>query len=87
LNKHEKFTARTSFEKLRYETRRHFLKQCTTGLGMMAMGSFLQSCGGTPQNTVASAANPLAPKMPHFAGKAKSVIYLHGRCAFAARII
>jgi hypothetical protein len=65
------------FEKLRYETRRHFLKQCTTGLGMMAMGSFLQSCGSTPQNTVASAANPLAPKMPHFAGKAKSVIYLH----------
>jgi hypothetical protein len=42
---------------------------------MMAMGSFLQSCGSTPQNTVASAANPLAPKMPHFAGKAKSVIY------------
>jgi hypothetical protein len=25
------------------------------GLGMMAMGSFLQSCGSTPQNTVASA--------------------------------
>jgi hypothetical protein len=47
------------------------------GLGDDGYGFFSQSCGSTPQNTVASAANPLAPKMPHFAGKAKSVIYLH----------
>src|SRR5690606_36551556 len=36
-------------------------------------------CGNpSPASTAAyDAANPLAPKMPHFRGKAKSVIYLH----------
>lgn len=65
---------------LNFETRRHFLKQCTTGLGMMAMGSFLQSCnflGGNTSDPLANTGNPLAPKLPQFAAKAKSVIYIH----------
>lgn len=51
------------------------------GLGALALGSFLQSCGsGTATNTssvVFDPANPLAPKLPMFPGRAKSVIYLH----------
>ncbi|WP_394990345.1 DUF1501 domain-containing protein [Emticicia sp.] len=54
--------------------RRHFLKQCSTGLGMMALGS-LTGCFGNKANPLTG--NPLMPKLPHFASKAKSVIYLH----------
>jgi Protein of unknown function (DUF1501) len=70
---------------LEFTTRRHFLKECRTGMGMMALGSFLGSCDWLgSKNTAASAANslfdpmhPMMPKLPHFPGKAKSVIYLH----------
>lgn len=63
---------------LKAETRRHFLKQCTTGLGMMAMGSLLNSCTEpTPKQVADTLNNPLYPQSPHFMGKAKSVIYIH----------
>ncbi len=62
-------------------TRRHFLKECAFGFGSLALGSFLQSCGtGSSVNEVNNLfdpAHPLLPKQPHFAGRAKSVIYLH----------
>jgi hypothetical protein len=54
------------------QTRRHFLRQCSTGLGMMALGA-LGGCTRSPE----TASNPMLPKLPHFAAKAKSVIYLH----------
>ncbi len=54
--------------------RRHFLKQCSTGLGMMALGS-LTGCFGNKANPLID--SPLMPKLAHFAPKAKSVIYLH----------
>jgi transposase InsO family protein len=51
---------------------------------MMALGSFLNGCdwlgsreGSTQAAPAFNPANPTAPKMPHFAAKAKSVIYLH----------
>ena len=47
-------------------TRRHFLKNTGLGLGAMALASL-----------EAKANEPLAPRPPHFAGKAKNVIYLH----------
>jgi uncharacterized protein (DUF1501 family) len=50
--------------------RRQFLRDCGVGLGKIALGSLL---AGSP---VASAANPFAPKQPHFPGKAKAVIHL-----------
>ena len=53
------------------QTRRHFFGQCALGLGSLALTSLLQRDG-----TAAPAVNPLAPKPPHFPGKAKSVIYL-----------
>jgi hypothetical protein len=67
---------------VRMNTRRHFLKECAMGFGGLALGSLLQSCGLGSSTTPASGinfdpANPLAPKLPMFPGKAKSVIYLH----------
>ena len=53
-------------------TRRTFLKQSQVGLGALALGSLL---GDRAQADVND--NPLAPKKPAFAAKAKSVIYLH----------
>jgi uncharacterized protein (DUF1501 family) len=52
--------------------RRHFLRDCGVGLGKIALGSLL--VGAKPQGV--SAANPFAPKAPHFPGKAKAVIHL-----------
>lgn len=61
-------------------TRRHFLRESAMGLGALAMGSLLGGCG-RPETASAAAAfdpvHPLLPKAPHFAGKARSVIYLH----------
>jgi len=59
-----------------FETRRHFLKQCTSGLGMMALGTLFGGCG-SESSTKQLVTNPLGVKIPHFAAKAKSVIFLH----------
>ena len=55
-------------------SRRHFFKQGGLGLGSMALGSMLARDlpGAVPMG-----ANPLLPKDPHFAPRAKNVIYLH----------
>src|SRR5260370_10381061 len=45
--------------------RRWFLQQCGVGLGAMALGQLLSA-----------SENPLAPKKPHFAPKARRVIFL-----------
>ena len=61
------------FENLQLATRRHFLQACPSGLGAMALASM-----GTPETQAApDFVNPLAAKVPHFAPKAKRVIYLH----------
>jgi hypothetical protein len=64
----------------RYVTRRWFLRDCGVGLGKMALASLLaRSMGGRALGAAASAAakpNLLAPKAPHFPGKAKAVIHL-----------
>lgn len=61
---------------IQYQTRRHFLKTCTTGLGAMALGSML-GCfpdGSQEQDILGQFS---ANKFSHFAPKAKRVIYLH----------
>lgn len=63
-----------NFERLQFLSRRHFLKTGATGLGAMALASLLNSDAAV---SVAATDNPLAPKQPHFPGKAKRVIYLH----------
>jgi hypothetical protein len=57
--------------------RRHFLRDCTVGLGKMALGSLL--VGGMSRaahGAEGAPAHPLALKAPHFAPKAKAVIHL-----------
>ncbi|MBE7171340.1 MAG: DUF1501 domain-containing protein [Williamsia sp.] len=66
----------------RLHTRRHFLRECAFGFGSLALGSLLQSCSIGSANAGTSAipfdpAHPLAPKLPQFPAKAKSIIYLH----------
>jgi hypothetical protein len=61
-------------ESLQHLTRRHFLKQTQAGIGGMALASLL---GRDLKAAPNAAADPLAPHAPHFAPKAKRVIYLH----------
>src|SRR5690349_18915198 len=57
-------------------TRRHFFRGCQLGVGKIALASLLTS--GMARSSLAAplAANPLAPRAPHYAPKAKSVIHL-----------
>ncbi|MEJ7618696.1 MAG: DUF1501 domain-containing protein, partial [Pyrinomonadaceae bacterium] len=52
--------------------RRWFLEQCGVGLGTMALGQLLAGAGLASTGSD----NPLAPKKPHHAPKAKNVIFL-----------
>jgi hypothetical protein len=62
-------------------TRRHFIRESAMGLGALALGSILQSCGSRSSAAAGSVAfdpaHPMAPRLPMFPAKAKSVIYLH----------
>lgn len=59
-------------------TRRHFLKECSLGLGAIALASMLPGCSSpNASSSVNDLINPLLPKAPHFPGRAKAVIYLH----------
>jgi hypothetical protein len=51
--------------------RRRFLKEVACGIGMMGLADLLAADGRT-----ADTANPLAPRKPHFPGKAKNVIFM-----------
>jgi len=50
-------------------SRRWFIEQCGVGMGALALNHLLGSAGYAQDN-------PLAPKKPHFAPKAKNVIFL-----------
>ena len=60
------------------QTRRHFLTSSANGMGMLALASLLKADGLLADETSA-VPNPLAPKPPHFAPKAKACI-----CIFMA---
>lgn len=53
---------------LKTTTRRHFFQRCGVGVGSIALGCLL--------GDRTSEAQPMAPRSPHFAPKAKSVIFL-----------
>lgn len=57
-------------------TRREFLWQTGAGFTGTALAGLLQHDGFLAQGAESGAANPLAPKPPHFAPKAKNVIFL-----------
>ncbi|MEM9846854.1 MAG: DUF1501 domain-containing protein, partial [Bacteroidota bacterium] len=63
-------------------TRRQFLSKCMLGMGGVVLGSLLGSCAAKDTTTPTltntfEPQNPIAAKMPHFAPRAKAVIYLH----------
>ncbi len=67
---------------LQFVTRRHFLRQCASGMGAMALGGILSGCDFLGEKKAVTGfqpdpRNPLAPKLPQFAAQAKSVIFLH----------
>lgn len=59
-------------------TRRELLRRSGTGLGMLGLAGLLADDGmvGPSSAQAAGYQNPLAPKAPHFAPKAKRVIHL-----------
>src|SRR5881394_1901191 len=64
-----------------HQSRRDFLTSTASGVGLLALASMLRDEGllaAEPDAT--DAANPLTPRLPHFAPKAKACIciYLEG---------
>jgi len=66
---------RRPLDELHARTRRHFFAECGVGLGSIALASLLH---GEAEATIdpLDLQNPLAPRRPHFAPKAKRVIFL-----------
>lgn len=58
---------------LQQQTRRHFLRHSTAGIGGIALGSLLSGEGSAARRS----GDPLSTREPHFAAQAKRVIYLH----------
>ncbi|MFM7412554.1 MAG: DUF1501 domain-containing protein, partial [Planctomycetota bacterium] len=65
-------------ERIAWQTRRHFLKESPGGLGAIALVSMLGPGSGVEATQPApGVVDPLAPRPPHFAAKAKRVIHVH----------
>ncbi len=67
-------------KRLEEQTRRHFLKSCSMGLGGLALSSLMGGCGNSASGVkpnVGFLGNPMDPKSPHYPGKVKNVIYIH----------
>ncbi|HZN57635.1 MAG TPA: DUF1501 domain-containing protein, partial [Planctomycetota bacterium] len=69
---------------VRDHTRRYFLRTCWSGLGATALASLLDGKAFAAAPDVASSqlpgaesSNPFAARAPHFAPRARRVIYLH----------
>ncbi len=64
------------YKKAEYNTRRHFLKKCMSGLGATVLAglSGYDLLGGASTSPVE---NTVTKLLPHFAPKAKNVIFLH----------
>jgi len=57
-------------------TRRHFFRECGVGVGKIALASLLAERTGRAAFAAPAARNPLAPRPPHYAPKARAVIHL-----------
>ncbi len=68
-------------ERLEHITRRHFLKESSAGIGGLALASLLrdEAYPAAPRTDADAprASGPMASRAPHFAARAKRVIYLH----------
>jgi hypothetical protein len=58
-------------EVLLHQTRRHFLRQCSTGLGALWLATTASAA------STRDSAHPLRPMQPHFKARARRMIYLH----------
>lgn len=58
------------------KTRRQFFEDCGLGIGKMALAGLLARSGGMSPSSAAGFNNPTRPVAPHWAPKAKRVIYL-----------
>src|SRR3954463_3934928 len=59
-------------------TRRWFLGECALGVGSMAVASLVARDARAQSGTDrAPSDDPFAPKSPHFAPRAKRIVYLH----------
>ncbi|HEX3869822.1 MAG TPA: DUF1501 domain-containing protein [Pirellulales bacterium] len=62
---------------LRDQTRRHFFTQCGVGLGALSLNLLLRDeAVAAPRKSKPDPSDPLAPRKPMFAAKAKNVIFL-----------
>ncbi len=61
-------------QKIQFETRRHFLKSCPVGLGAIYLAASHSPAIAAAEDQVP---NPMAPRQPHYAVRAKNVIYIH----------
>ncbi|MEN0110325.1 MAG: DUF1501 domain-containing protein [Planctomycetota bacterium] len=59
------------------QTRRHFLQGGIAGLGALWLGADRAIASAAPSRPTIDPANPWAPRAPHFAPRAKRVIFLH----------
>jgi len=65
---------RPAADRLQASTRRHFFRDCGVGVGKIALASLLMEA--QLRAAPAAIADPQAPRPPHFAPRAKRVIYL-----------
>jgi hypothetical protein len=83
MNQLERLLKEFGEQKLQNRTRRHFLMDCVSKVGGLAMAPLLFACDpvfraqSQALNLSDRDLNPLAPLPPPFAPKAKSIIYLH----------
>src|ERR687883_379308 len=57
-------------------SRRWFLRECGIGLGKIGLATLLTQSFLSRAVSAAAPVDPMAPKPPHFPGKAKAVIHL-----------
>ena len=62
---------------LEQHTRRHFMRDCATGLGALYLASLGKGYALSAPAVSPDPAAPLLPTMPPFSAKVKRVIYLH----------
>ena len=65
-----------AYKKTELETRRHFFKKCTLGIGAMALGNIM-GCTPTIKNLDVTQNGDVDVLKSHFAPKAKRIIYMH----------
>ncbi len=70
------FLSKFQHEAVLATTRRRFFGRCATGIGSLALASLLNERAFGARVPIA-AENPLAPRGPHFAPRAKRAIYIH----------